>query len=282
MVQIVIYYPYLDGTTTSLIDTYFNLKRYMSDVECYIVIDPKNIKQNVAYLKQVHDSVPNSFKYTSISIEQLFQKKWDKLIMSFGVFRFLDKLPTHYNKLFLLDAGRVCRDYFCNNGKCINYVKTLKNVSVYGNKVNKQLFGNFNSYYLWYHKFSRERFDFLKQLQVKHRTASMSDRLNTGNIPFETLFADELFYERYDRTWGSDEPLYHENIGKLIFEFSALNKKVMYSSNNKKCDDGLTEYLSLFGINDNIEQEIHITEELLFDKLGMKQDDILLSHIRNV
>ena len=49
-----------------------------------------------------------------------------------------------------------------------------------------------------------------------------------------------------------------------------------YSRENKTQDDGLTEYLKLFGIDDNIDQEIKISEEELFDKLGMKDDDILL------
>ena len=62
----------------------------------------------------------------------------------------------------------------------------------------------------------------------------------------------------------------------MIFEFSALGKRVYYSRENKTQDDGLTEYLKLFGIDDNIDQEIKISEEELFDKLGMKDDDILL------
>jgi hypothetical protein len=71
-----------------------------------------------------------------------------------------------------------------------------------------------------------------------------------------------------------------ENIGKMIFEFSALGKKVLYSPLNKDYSDGLEEYLGLFGIDDTVEQEIHISEEELFSVLGMKGNDVLLNDIR--
>ena len=50
----------------------------------------------------------------------------------------------------------------------------------------------------------------------------------------------------------------------MIFEFSALDKKVYYSNDNKTHNDGLTYYLKLFDIDDNISQEIHINEKRLF------------------
>lgn len=52
MIDIVIYYPYLDGTTTSLVDLWFNLNHYIN-VKCNIVVDTKNIKQNVKYFMQL-------------------------------------------------------------------------------------------------------------------------------------------------------------------------------------------------------------------------------------
>ena len=38
---------------------------------------------------------------------------------------------------------------------------------------------------------------------------------------------------------------------------------------------------SLFDIDDNISQEIHINEKRLFDILGMKDNDVLLKDILN-
>lgn len=55
--------------------------------------------------------------------------------------------------------------------------------------------------------------------------------------------------------------------GKLIFEFLYFNKKAHYSPVNKSMNDGLTDYLLLFGIDDNIEQYICISKEEIEDKL---------------
>ena len=98
MIDIVIYYPYLDGTTTSLVDLWFNLNHYIN-VKCNIVVDTKNIKQNVKYFMQLKKSVPDNFEYNIIPLNKLYDYKFDQLIMSFGVFRFLDKIPN-YNKLY--------------------------------------------------------------------------------------------------------------------------------------------------------------------------------------
>ena len=49
-----------------------------------------------------------------------------------------------------------------------------------------------------------------------------------------------------------DNPIkYYENIGKLIFEMNYLNRLVYYNPKHKSFEqDGLTDYLSLFNIDD--------------------------------
>jgi hypothetical protein len=47
-------------------------------------------------------------------------------------------------------------------------------------------------------------------------------------------------------------------------------------------DDGLTEYLKLFNINDNVGQELIISPEEIKDKLFMKKDDLLIKLINNL
>ena len=61
-----------------------------------------------------------------------------------------------------------------------------------------------------------------------------------------------------------------------------MNKKVFYSVKNKTIDDGLTNYLRLFNINDNFDQEITITPEEVIDKLGFKNNDLILELIDNI
>jgi hypothetical protein len=55
-----------------------------------------------------------------------------------------------------------------------------------------------------------------------------------------------------------------------------MDKKVYYSSANKSQDDGLTEYLRLFGFDDNITQEIEFTKQDVIDKLGFYKEDLIL------
>ena len=277
LVQILIYYPYFDGTSTSLIDTYYNLKRYGVDVECYIAVDTDNVKQNIEYIKTLKKSVPSDFVSRTIPLNQIYDKQFDNLIVSFGIFRFVERLPDKYNHLFILDAGRIAHDAILNGSKYINYVKQLCNTTVYGNKANDKLC-QMENYKIWYHKFSQERFNHLKQLPLEQKTITTADREQKGHMKFNNLFSNEYCFSRYKK----DEGIFRENIGKMIFEFSALGKKVLYKPTNKFCDDGLTEYLELFGIDDTKEQEIHITEEELFDKLGMKRDDVLLNDIKEV
>lgn len=465
MIDILIYYPYLDGTTISLIDTYYNLRNYLSSskfinplqnsfrsnllinpcniqdnhsdnsknspydssnsktdylinphdkyvydshtsndshIRCNIVVDSKNIKTNVEYFLALKRSLPRDFQYTVIPLEKLYEKKFDKLIMSFGFFRFLDTYPHKIKQLYLLDAGRIIHDYYVEHGEHIKYViheyseiynflyilsyvhfhqtsnkrllpisriekernlylkilhqkikkedifdifyqynfheiyetvfkgssfrskhgldetgiVSLKNIEtlsesilggqegiselesmyqylykfiyiqhsgekkerycIYGNEANEKLIRKveqYAEYKRYYHTFSKERFQKLKELNTTSEVVQVKDREKTGNIKFQHLLAKELKYHRWRKVI---EGVYAENIGKMIFEFSALGKRVYYSRENKTQDDGLTEYLKLFGLDDNIDQEIKISEEELFDKLGMKDDDILL------
>jgi hypothetical protein len=244
-------------------------------VECYIAVDTDNVKQNIEYIKTLKKSVPSDFVSRTIPLNQIYDKQFDNLIVSFGIFRFVEWLPDKYNHLFILDAGRIAYDYIIDGSNHINYVKTLPRMTIYGNKANKLFFGDIENYKIWYHKFSQERFNHLKQLNVINQTLTEDKREITGNLKFDYLLSNELNYNRWREIKGD----YRENIGKMIFEFSALGKKVVYSPKNKTSNDGLTEYLALFDIDDTKEQEIKITEEQLFDKLGMKQDDVLLNDL---
>lgn len=282
---VLIYYPFLDGTSTSLIDSFYNLRNYIGDIDCYICFDSsyKNVKQNVEYIKTLNQSIPMDLLnpiYIDINKLSDFAKghEFNNLIISFGIFRFLNKLPFQYNQMIILDSGRIIYDFYNQNKKFINYVKSLPNTIVLGNKMNQKFF-DWDRYFVYYHKFSAERFSWLKKLENKDVIVDSAMRQKTGNMPFEKMLARELHYYRW-RNVTNDSSVFSENIGKMIFEFSALEKKVFYSPLNKTHDDGLTEYLALFGINDNIEQEIKITEEQLFNKLGFKHTDLLLKKIK--
>ena len=65
--------------------------------------------------------------------------------------------------------------------------------------------------------------------------------------------------------------------GKLPFEFNYFDKKVQYDSTSKMMDDGFTDYMKLFGLDDNHDQTIQIPKAEIKKKLvGMKNDDLVL------
>lgn len=65
--------------------------------------------------------------------------------------------------------------------------------------------------------------------------------------------------------------------GKLPFEFNYFGKKVQYDSTSKMMNDGFTDYMKLFGLDDNHDQTIQIPKAEIEKKLvGMKNDDLVL------
>src|SRR5574344_945950 len=189
-IAIIIYYPYLDGTTTSLIDLYFNLK-WHNDVKCYFLIDTSenNVKRNIEYMTALNKSVPMKFidsEYISLNKLEDFVKnnKFDNLIMSFGIFRFMNNIPFQYEKLFILDAGRIIYDYYVNDSYFINYVKRLHDVNVLGNKMNCKFFNDWKKYNIYYHVFSHERFNKIKAFKANNIIIDENCRENTGNLGF--------------------------------------------------------------------------------------------------
>lgn len=282
-VDIVIYYPYIDGTTTSLIDTYLNLSRYL-DVKCYVLFDstPAGVKRNVEYVRTLRASVPvDKFKYEYVDLRKL--REWQashhskNLIISFGILRFLNSIDFNYDNLIFLDAGRMRHDYAFNNSRLIRYTEALPNVCFAGNKANRRLFDESTVWEVWYHKFSRERMDFLRSREVVNGLVDERGRGHGDIFTVNQLSMNELIFRRWQTF---DNKSYAENIGKMIFEFAALGKRVHYLSEHKTQDDGLTEYLSLFGIDDNVSQDVVIGYDELLDKLGFKDDDSLLRLIK--
>ena len=71
----------------------------------------------------------------------------------------------------------------------------------------------------------------------------------------------------YRRRNFYDDNLYIEIKGKAIFEFLYFNKPVYYHSTPKTLDDGLTDYLRLFNVDDNVEQMLKINNKDIYNKL---------------
>lgn len=265
MVNIVCGYFKMNGTVTSLLDTYFNLKKYLNDVTFNIVCNPKHIKN---FLKYKCD-------YPNIECIALKKTSFDTLIISadfIGQYYNIFKL-FNYNKLIILDSFKIYIDNYKNKNFTANIINELQKCYVLGNNFNKQFFKS--NYYLYYHKFSKDRLDFLKLKYSDSNDSTILLRKESDKDYYLHKFSSY----NYERFHTCDNVTYIENIGKMIFEYRYLNKQVHYSIHNKTIDDGLTEYLSLFDIDDNYSQDIFITEKDIQDKLFMKDNDLILSII---
>ena len=156
-------------------------------------------------------------------------------------------------------------------------MQNIPNIKILGNPCNEKFYTN--NYYVYYHKFSLERLNYLDSLDKKNGVFDELERNaeDTDEIKFNSMLKNTLKYQRWRNVVDS---IYSENIGKLIFEFVYMNKKVYYSSENKSQDDGLTEYLRLFDFDDNVTQEIKFTKQDVINKLCFHKDDLVLKLLR--
>ena len=65
----------------------------------------------------------------------------------------------------------------------------------------------------------------------------------------------------------------------MRIEFAYLSKEVYYTSENKMMNDGLTEYLQLFNIDDNYDQHIKLDVNRFEEVLFLNKDDIILTFL---
>ena len=75
---------------------------------------------------------------------------------------------------------------------------------------------------------------------------------------------------------------YIENIGKILLEYIVLGRKADYYTLNKCIDDGLHYYLSLLGIDDDINNiDINIDKELVYKNIVFNDNDLILKILNN-
>ena len=264
MINIVCGYLKLNGAVTTLLDIYFNLKKYFSDIEFNLICNLRNTKNFITYKDE----------YPVVDFKSVKTHNFDTLILStdfigqfYNIFRLF-----HYKKLILLDSYKIYIDYYRNDNFTANKINDIsEQYYILGNNFNSKFFKS--NYYTYYHKFSKERLDYLEN---KYKNEQHILKRKEDDKDF---FLHKFSSYRYERFHTCDNITFLENIGKLIFEYRYLNKPVYYSSNKKTIDDGLTEYLSLFGIDDNNSQDILITKNDIRNKLFMKDNDLMFEII---
>lgn len=270
MYDIVCSYRKLNGACTSLFDIYYNFVERSIPITFNMVLHT-NGRYDIIYYKD---------EYPKIPYKRLMKLKFDTLIVSADfIGQDWELFKTFsYKNLIIIDSSKIYIDRIKYDNITAQRINSIDNKIVLGNKFNSQFINS--DYEIWYHKLSKVRLNYIKN---KYNTPLYNDTLHRNNNDDFFPIMDkhpsfhnytEYFYHRY-RTWDNGVT-YIENIGKMIFEYLYCGKSVIYSPKNKTMDDGLTEYLNLFGIDDNKEQKLFITKEDIENKLFMNDNDLLL------
>ena len=272
-IDILCYFEKCNGVFTSMLDIYYNLSMFGYHPTFTLIVDPRS---KYIYKKSLDE-------FPTIKTKNIITYNYDILIVSadfilknYNIFKYIK-----YKHLLILDSTKIYIDYTNKNYTYIDVINSLENKTILGNKFNSKYFHK--DYMIYYHNFSYNRLQHLKSLYSNNISQTIirdnKNDFSSNNIEKSLHCYLKYNYNRF-HTWDNGKT-YIENIGKLIFEFLYLGKKVYYSPKNKTMDDGLTEYLNLFGIDDNIEQELKITPEQIEDKLFMKDDDIIIQLIKS-
>ena len=264
---------YISGNLIDCLDLYLNIKDYI-DCDYFIFIKAEELKIFNYKLKTTFKQsfANNILQHVKTYQYQIDFDKYDLFIYRYNYYK---KNPSITNyKGILLNGWSVMYDIIYNKLDITNKFQRIISSPFIFNHTNSKT--NIFRYFL---KLSNIRLDNLIMDNKYH--------IFTKYSKYEHLKSNKAFnihnYNKicYQRHLVNNTNFYMEMKGKLIFEFLYFGKQVHYSPVNKQFNDGLTDYLSLFGIDDNIEQDLYISKEEIFDKLvKFDEKDELLQFIK--
>lgn len=257
----------MSGTFTSILDLYNNIINFKYNTEFIILYD--NFL-NIIKFKKYFVNLQN---INFIHINNLENLKFNTLILNTNTYKHIQKYSINYGNIILLDTSTLFEDFMCNNSLLIHKIAGLKNKVILGNRFNSKYFSN--EYCIYYHKFNKDRLVKLKEIEEVNESLSYLEYKKTKYKDINPFSYKKYCYIR----WHKFNNIYYENIGKMIFEFKYLNKAVYYSSKNKMLNDGLTEYLGLFNIDDDVDQNIILDINKFEDLLFLNEDDIIFNFL---
>lgn len=264
------FYNGISGTFTSLVDTYFNLKRFGVDCRFHLFLEKTStIKNALTFFPEIDFDIIQS-KKEFIEANKTFVNLVASAETIYSMF-----VPVTAKRIIVLDSLSFYR--LKNDTRFRSRMNMLKNAYFLMNPWTEYLFDSvYGKKFTYYHKFSRERLDFLKKkFKICNNNNILCRKYGRKNPEFNSFEYDSLYYYRYVCVDGN----FVENIGKLIFEYRYLEKDVYYSPHTKTIDDGLTFYLKLFNVDDSACQDIYISDRDIESRLLMSENDVMLNII---
>lgn len=258
----------MSGEFTSILDSFNNTKKYLKKCNLKVISE---MNKNILILKKY---LPSEFEINFYNDSLNIQAE-TIICSAFYFFQLAKKNIFNFikcDRLIILDSSSFIISYL-DDKKIFDEIKNFNCAEkfILGNKFNAQFFNT--DFYEYYHKFDFERLD--KYNQIK------KDEIFIKKKFYHPLEYKGMNYNREIKVKYDLPYLYYENIGKLIFEMSYLEREVNYSPKNKSFnEDGLTYYLNLFNINDNKEQILSLEKNEIVEKLGFHDNDLLLKIIK--
>lgn len=259
----------ISGDIFDFIDLYYNMKNFI-DCDLKLIGSKTDIINFTKFLYKsytnlfISDIIKHIVIVDNIDDNKIYKKfsAYDNIIISSKLLSKVDvNITNEFNKVISL---MTLRGMFRlnNNNEIINksnFVYLCTPVIL--NNINN-IKCNFIEYYS---RFSQFRLDNIK---VSNNNIVFDDYNNYDTLKYNNKFNihtySGIIYKRRD---FYKENMYLEMKGKLLFEFLYFNKYVYYNSKPKSFDDGLTDYLKYFNIDDNISQQLKITKDELYNKI---------------
>ena len=299
----------IDGVMTSLIDTFFNIRRSMAGfrkVEIALVCPELYLLDRDDYYNfslggtqwyqyknptgtevEPYEKIEDPMKYQF----KLFRNELTTAVpflrfnRNFGDFNFFYSIVENQNKFeaeTVICSARLLYEILIGTDieiEC-NRLIVLDSLDTYKSKMG--IFPDFDDLFDTMFKDSFVvqlsnpiNFRDTKYKQVKYFHKLSYRRLNA--LKQSNLLKDELNFTRKRGNKGELYPgMYFENIGKQLFEHLYFGKKCSYYSEGVFTDDGMCEYLQLFGIDGKVDHiPLVITKNEIKDHLFMKNIDYI-------
>jgi hypothetical protein len=317
MILVLHYYKStIDGVMTSLIDTYFNLRRSLAgknevkikficpelylldksdyynfsldeDIQWYEYKNSTGLE--VHSYKKVEDSI--KYQYRLFKNEITTSVPFLRFNRNFGDFNFFYDIVQDQNKFeceTVICSARLLYEILMGVDieiKCNNLL-VLDSLDTYKSKIG--LFPNFDDLFdtmfkdTWVIQYSNPiNFRDTKYQQVSYLHKFSYRRLSA--LKQSGLLKDELNFTRKRGDKGELFPeKYFENIGKQLFEHLYFGKKCNYYAEGLFTIDGMCHYLERFGIDGTVDHTpLILTRGHIKDQMFMKNTDEIYQFIRN-
>ncbi|MCK9306953.1 MAG: hypothetical protein M0P17_05440 [Methanoculleus sp.] len=289
-------YNKLNGSIIDCVDLYINLKKLNIDCELIIIYNPYDCKDNTDYsiIMQLKDLIFRYYKLPMVAtiMKHIKINNRIKNISGYSTLLTTNKNKSNiinmfdYNTLLddlIITDYHTCTKYLNKNHEVILISELTLMADLFNKKTNINILkDNYNIKKIIGTKFMKNYCD--SDILFEYYMPMSEFRLNNIKIDNNNIIydnynnyeADKLNSDfnihnyagiKYNRRYLPYHDVCMEAKGKLLFEFLYYNKYVYYNAVPKQDNDGLTDYLNYFNIDDNISQELKITKEEVYNKL---------------